>query len=71
MALSVKEWRRARGLTQQNMADRLNIHVNTWIRWEEAAEYIPISKAFEIAGIYEVTIDEIIFCASDTTKCDN
>lgn len=61
MALTIRQWRRAKELTQEQMASKLNIHVNTYQNWEEAPEKISIGKAVEIAGILGVSIDDIVF----------
>jgi len=61
MALTIRQWRRAKELTQEQMANKLNIHVNTYMNWEEAPEKISIGKAVEIAGIFGVSLDEIVF----------
>ena len=69
MSLSVKEWRRARGFSQQKMADTLGIHVNTWCNWESEPENITIANAQRIANVLDVPMDEIIFLPEATTKC--
>lgn len=61
MALTIRQWRRAKELTQEQMASKLKIHVNTYMNWEEAPEKISIGRAVEIADILGVSLDDIIF----------
>ena len=55
------EWRRARGITQPEMAKLLDISLPTYVRWERDPGKIMISKCIEIARIFEVELKDIIF----------
>ena len=66
MSLTVKQWRRAKDLTQEQMAKELGIHVNTYQNWEEAPEKISIEKAVQIANIFNVPFDEVSFKKEET-----
>ena len=59
--LSLKSARMMRGLTQSEMAEKLNVHRNTYAHWEEEPETISMAKANEICSILNVPIDNIIF----------
>lgn len=61
MALTLRQWRRAKEITQKEMADKLVIHVNTYQNWEEAPDKISVSNAVKIADILGVSIDDIDF----------
>lgn len=61
MALTLRQWRRAKEITQQGMADMLGVHVNTYQNWEEAPDKISITNAVKIANIFNLTIDDIDF----------
>ena len=61
MSLTVKQWRRAKDITQEQMAKELGVHVNTYQSWEEAPEKISIEKAVQIANIFNVPFDEVSF----------
>jgi DNA-binding XRE family transcriptional regulator len=50
-----------KGFTQEEMAKRLGVHINTYINWEKKTGNISISKAKEIASILEVNICNIFF----------
>lgn len=59
--LKLVEWRRARGISQPEMAKGLGISMPTYVRWEKNPGNIAISKAYDIAKILEVDIKDIIF----------
>ena len=61
MALTLRQWRRAREITQEKMAEYLKIHVNTYQNWEDAPEKISIEKAMQIATILKVNLEDISF----------
>lgn len=61
MALTLRQWRRAKEISQEKMADILGVHVNTYQNWEEAPEKISIEKAMAIAKIFGVSLDDITF----------
>ena len=61
MALGLRAWRRAKNISQIDMADKLGIHVNTYQNWEKKPESISISNAVRIAKILDVSISEISF----------
>ena len=61
MKLKLAEWRRARNITQDEMAKSLNIAKPTYVRWEKRPELIPVTSAFKIAEIFDVEITNILF----------
>lgn len=61
MALTIRQWRRVQEITQEQMAEKLGIHINTYQNWEEAPEKISIGKAIEIAKIFGVSLNDITF----------
>lgn len=61
MVLTLRQWRRAKEITQQGMADMLGVHVNTYQNWEEAPDKISIANAVKIAKIFNLTIGDIDF----------
>lgn len=66
--LSLGEWRRAKDISQQAIADACNIHVNTYRGWEENPSRIPYGVAVKIASIIGVPFSEIDFLAEKSTK---
>lgn len=61
MRLKLVEWRRARGITQDEMAKRLNISKPTYVRWERKPQNISMCYALIIADIFETDLSSIIF----------
>ncbi len=65
MSLTLKQWRRAKEITQQEMADKLGVHVMTYKNWEKEPGKISISNANNIANILGLTVDDIDFVKED------
>ncbi len=61
MSLTLREWRRVKEITQETMAQKLNIHVNTYQNWEKEPGKISFEKAVEISKILNVSLDDISF----------
>lgn len=70
MKLTLAEWRRARGISQEKMAEDLGVHINSYTRWEKNPLEIRYGNALTIANILNVSLDDILFVC-DTTKNDN
>lgn len=58
---SLRAWRRAKEISQSDMADRLGVHLNTYQNWEKEPQKISISNAVKIAEILNVSMNEISF----------
>lgn len=56
----LKELRKERGLTQEQLAERLNVSARTVSRWETGTNMPDLSVLVEISDLYEVDIREII-----------
>ena len=56
----LKELRKAKGLTQEQLAEKLNVSSRTISRWETGSNMPDISILVEIAVFYDVSIPEII-----------
>ena len=65
---TVRAWRRAKEISQEEMADKLKIHVNTYQNWESEPDKISISNAKKIAEIFGVSLDEILFERQEGVK---
>ena len=61
MRLKLCEWRRARGISQEEMAKKLDISKPTYFRWEKDPQNISMHNAERIADILEVGLMDIIF----------
>lgn len=66
--LTVKQWRLAKGLSQEEMAKKCNVHRNTYASWEDNPEVISIGNAKIIANALQEPINDIFF-AGNSTKC--
>lgn len=67
MKLSLEAWRKARGKSQDEMANICGVHVNTYRRWEENPGEIRYDKALKIVGVLNIRLDDILL-PSDTTE---
>ena len=59
--LTVKQHRLIREISQEEMADKIGIHVQTYRAWEEKPEKISIAKAKKIATAFGISINDIYF----------
>ena len=56
----LKELRKEKGITQEQLAERINVSGRTVSRWETGSNMPDISLLIEIAEFFEVSIPEII-----------
>lgn len=56
----LKELRKEKKLTQENLAEKLNVSSRTISRWETGSNMPDIGMLIEIADFYDVSIPEII-----------
>lgn len=66
MSLTLREWRRLKEISQKTMSERLNIHINTYQKWEQNPGKIPFKDAVNISKVLDVPLDEIIFKVKNT-----
>ena len=59
--MQLRAWRRAKDISQQEMADKLNVHINTYQNWEKNPRKISIERAVQISKILGVSINDILF----------
>lgn len=67
MKMTLRAWRRAKGKTIAEMARWLDVHPNTYQKWEESPGKISIDKAIEIADYLQISLDDIDL-APESTK---
>ena len=67
--LRIDEWRRAKNITQKEMAKALGISLPTYLRLEKNPSEIKIETAYKIAKILGVAFEDIIFLPNQSTKC--
>lgn len=51
---------REQSFTQQEMADKLNIHLKTWQKIENGVTRLDIDRLKEIADLLETTVEDLI-----------
>lgn len=56
----IKKLREQSGLTQQEVADKLHVHLKTWQKIENGITKLDIDRLIQIADILEVTIEDLI-----------
>lgn len=57
--LTLRQWRLAREISIEKMAELLEIHPNTYRIWEREPENIAIGKAKQISNILNVPLADI------------
>ena len=66
----LEEWRLARGLTRQELADAVSVHYQT-IGYLERGEYSPsLALALQIAAVLDVALEDV-FSLQPFTKITN
>ena len=66
----LKELRKEKNLTQENLAEKLNVSNRTISRWETGSNMPDIGLLIEIAEFFEVSIPEIINGERKSEKMD-
>jgi len=66
MPLSLKQARLLADLTQKEVAQKLGVHRQTYMKWERNADEMPVGKAKQFAKIVGRSIDEIFFHSEST-----
>lgn len=59
MQYALKECRKKAGLTQEQVAIALNTHQYQIHKYESGKQDITLSRAIELADLYQVTLDEL------------
>lgn len=66
MQMTIREWRNAKEISQQQAADALGIHVNTYRAWEENPGEMAIKNVHALAALFSVSVDD--FFIADTLQ---
>ena len=68
MGLTMKQWRLAKELSQEEMASKCNVHRNTYASWEENPDMVSVGNAKGIAKALGERVNTIFF-SEESTKC--
>lgn len=55
--INIKIARIRKRLTQKDIAELMDVNINTVSRWETGAKLIPVDKLIKLADILEVSLD--------------
>ena len=66
MAVSPRQARILCDLTQQDVADGLGVHRQTYMNWERNPDEMPVGKAKEFSKLVKRGVDEIFFDKEST-----
>lgn len=61
MGFTVKQWRLAKGISQEHMANACHVHRNTYAEWEDNPEKITIKNALVISRELGESVNTIFF----------
>jgi len=68
VALSMKQWRLAKEISQEEMANRCGVHRNTYAAWEECPDNVTVGNAKKISAALGESVNTIFF-NGESTKC--
>lgn len=68
MALTLKAWRMAKGVTQEELAKALNMHPNTYRMYENEPQRMSIEKGYLACAFLGVDFDDVIFLNKNATN---
>ncbi|OAB35678.1 hypothetical protein PMSD_11740 [Paenibacillus macquariensis subsp. defensor] len=61
MELTVRKARLISGFTQNEIAESLGVHVNTYMRWEKSPEDMSIKAAKKFSRVVKIGFEDIFF----------
>ena len=68
MKLTLDAWRRARNISQKEMAEACNVSIVTYQTWERNPGKIRIDDAVHIADILQIPLDDIFLSSHSTER---
>lgn len=68
MALTIRQWRRVKDLSQEQMANDLGVTRQTIANWENKPELLSIAAVSRIAEYFGVAFGDIRFDATEDNK---
>lgn len=64
--MTLREWRRAKGVSVMEMAHRLDVNYSTIVRWESGAK-MPVDKALMACDVLAIPIEDVNFLQENAT----
>ena len=61
MGLSLKQWRLAKEISQEEMAVKCGVHRNTYAAWEDNSDNISVGNAKIIARALQESVDTFFY----------
>jgi transcriptional regulator with XRE-family HTH domain len=68
LGLTIRELRRARGLTQEQLAERLNALTPNYARIEQGRQNVTVATLVPIARALDVSLEELFRSPRDRTR---
>ncbi len=66
MILTIKQARLLKGFTQNDMAQELNVHVQTYRNMENHPDEVTVGNAKKISDLLDISYDQIFFNDNST-----
>ena len=66
MTFTLKQARLLSGFTQAQVAKELDVHRDTYMKWERNADAMPVGKAKKASELFGKGVDEIFFTHEST-----
>lgn len=60
MKLTLREWRRLKEVSQEEMAKLCDVHINTYRAWEEKPSDFRLSCAIKVVERLGITLDDVV-----------
>lgn len=65
---NLKKYRTERGLTQQQLAEKVGVSRNLLCEWENSVKYPYLDKIFDIARVLEIDADVLLKCPENSVN---
>lgn len=66
--LTLKEWRRAKGISVEKLAEEIGVSPSTVNNWENRGQKIPVTYAIMICNFLGVPLDDVKFLSENDTN---
>jgi transcriptional regulator with XRE-family HTH domain len=66
LGYTLKQARQLKGLTQADVALKLNVHRQTYSKWEKKPGEMPVGKALHFSHLTGINLDSLFFISDST-----